>query len=130
MSQKYNVLLVDDDRLIRHVTEAFFKRMGFALDMAENGLAAVDKVKEKAYDLILMDVRMPVMNGLDATRAIRQLESKNDAGRNARIIAVTGSSARDECLECGMDDFFQKPILMDHIHQIISSIPGHLHMNE
>lgn len=90
--------------------------------MAENGLAAIDMFKEKDYDLILMDVRMPVMNGLDATKAIRELESIKENGKRARIVAITASSARDECLESGMNDYFQKPIMMDHIQQIISEM--------
>ena len=122
MNQQLSVLLVDDDRLVRYVTGAYFKRIGFRLDMAENGLVAVDKVREKMYDLILMDVRMPVMNGLDATRAIRDLETESGNERRARIVAITASSARDECLDSGMNDYFQKPILMDHIHQIISDM--------
>ncbi len=122
MIQKFDVLLVDDDRLIRYVTGAYFKRIGYRLDMAENGMAAIDMFKEKSYDLILMDVRMPVMNGLDATKAIRELESEKENGKRARIVAITASSAREECLESGMNDFFQKPILMDHIQQILNEM--------
>ena len=123
MSQKYKVLLVDDDRLIRYIAGVFFKRLGYALDMAENGLAAIDKFKEHEYDLILMDVRMPVMNGLDATKAIRRMEEEKHNGKRATIVAITASSARDECLESGMNDYYQKPIMMDQIHQILSQMP-------
>ena len=122
MNHKLNVLLVDDDRLVRYVTGAYFKRIGYRLDMAENGMVAIDKFREKAYDLILMDVRMPVMNGLEATRTIRELETMNGNGKRARIVAITASSARDECLDSGMNDYFQKPIMMDHIHQILSDM--------
>jgi CheY-like chemotaxis protein len=122
MNHELNVLLVDDDRLVRYVTGTYFKRIGYKLDIAENGLVAIDKVKEKMYDLILMDVRMPVMNGLDATRAIRELETESGNEKRARIVAITASSAREECLDSGMNDYFQKPILMDHIHQILSDM--------
>ena len=122
MNQELNVLLVDDDRLVRYVTGAYFKRIGHHLDMAENGMVAIDKARLKDYDLILMDVRMPVMNGLDATKAIRAMETESGNDKRARIVAITASSAREECLGSGMNDYFQKPIMMDQIHQILSDM--------
>jgi CheY-like chemotaxis protein len=66
-----------------------------------------------------MDVSMPIMDGLEATKLIRQHEKEHDKPRTS-IVAVTGISERDTCLECGMDDFMNKPFLLDHLRQVIN----------
>ena len=82
---------------------------GLIVNMAEDGLTAVDLLANDSYDLVLMDMQMPRMGGLEATRKIRQLPN----GQSLRIIAMTANafaSDRADCMAAGMDDFLAKPI--------------------
>ena len=110
----WRILVVEDNAVNRKVVIAQLKRLGYVdVDMAMNGLEAVEKVKRNedgGYALIFMDISMPVMDGLEATHRIRNLQGKV---RNIPIIALTASvSSRDRtrCIECGMSDFLMKPL--------------------
>ena len=110
----WRILVVEDNAVNRKVVIAQLKRLGYVdVDMAMNGLEAVEKVKRNedgGYALIFMDIAMPVMDGLEATHRIRNLQGKV---RNIPIIALTASvSSRDRtrCIECGMSDFLMKPL--------------------
>ena len=103
------VLLVEDNALNRRLASEILAEAGARVEVAENGRDAVEAVSRQAYDLVLMDVQMPVMDGLDATRIIRRLPQS----RGLPILAMTANamqSDRQECLEAGMDDFLAKPI--------------------
>ena len=103
------ILLADDVELNLEVAQLLLHGVGLQVDAAKNGQEAVDKVRTCAYDLILMDVQMPIMNGLDATRAIRQM-----SGRSQTPIVAMTANAFDEdrtvCLDAGMNDFLTKPV--------------------
>ncbi len=102
-------LVVEDNPINREVALDLLRGAGLAADSAEDGRQALEQVKSGAYDLILMDVQMPVMNGLDATRAIRAWL----AGRPLSILAMTANAFaedREACLQAGMDDFVAKPV--------------------
>ena len=112
-----NILLAEDSPTNRELALIMLKKMGYRLDTVPNGAEAVTAVKTSPYDLILMDVQMPEMDGIEATRHIRQLE-KNDpesvAGklRHIPIIALTANAMRgdrEKCIEAGMDDYISKP---------------------
>ena len=93
------------------------EKYGFAIEIADNGQAGVEAFKASRPDLILMDVSMPVMNGLDATATIRSYEQTVDKG-HCPIIALTAnamSSDREKCLLAGMDDFLTKPVLLQDL---------------
>lgn len=97
---------------------------GVYVEVAENGMIAVEKLKSSAFDVILMDVQMPVMNGFDATRTIRNLESEK---ANTPIIAMTANVLKEEvdlCYQAGMNDFIGKPFDTEELIQkfIILSI--------
>lgn len=83
------------------------RRFGIHADIAVNGKQALEKVAQRQYDLILMDVAMPEVCGLEATRAIRNHERLS--GRRVPIVAVTASESREKCLSAGMDDYICKP---------------------
>ncbi len=109
------VLLVDDEPINQKVGMAILKKFRIASDVAGNGREAVRMVGEQHYDLVLMDVQMPEMNGFDATEAIRAREQLNGLSR-IPIIAMTANameSTRERCLAIGMDDFIAKPIKPD-----------------
>ncbi len=103
------ILLVEDSAVNQKLAIRLLEQMGYRADVASNGLEAVDSVKRQAYDVVLMDIQMPEMDGLDATRAIRALS----AIRQPRIVAMTANAMqgdRDVCLAAGMDDYLSKPI--------------------
>jgi CheY-like chemotaxis protein len=104
------LLLAEDNPVNRTVAIHQLERMGFQIDTAENGHEAVEKVKNLHYDIILMDVQMPEMDGIAATQAIRKGQS---ADKRPIILAMTAhatQSDRDRCLEAGMDDYLTKPV--------------------
>jgi len=124
MKKNYNILLVDDDRLVRQTTRVCLEKMGYELDMAENGQDAVEKWSEKEYDLIVMDVSMPVMNGLEATRTIRSIERKRRKNKPVTIIAMTSGVTREECIQSGMNEYISKPLQKDHLCRMLSFMEG------
>jgi PAS domain S-box-containing protein len=103
------LLLVEDDPLNRTVATELLADTGLVIDTAENGLEAVAMAKRNRYDIVLMDVQMPVMNGIDAARQIHGLPGM----ANAPILAMTANAFeenRSACLEAGMEDFISKPV--------------------
>ncbi len=101
------ILVVDDDEINRLYLRTTLEGRGARIDEAENGQIAIEKVAGKKYDLILMDISMPVMNGLDATREIRKLK------KNLPVLAVTANAFEEDfkrILESGLDDIVLKPV--------------------
>ena len=113
------ILLVEDNELNSEIAVEILNGYGFVVDTAENGAEAVEKVKNSAsgnYDLVLMDVQMPVMNGYEATKEIRALADPALAG--ITILAMTANAFdedRKKALECGMDGFLSKPIVIEEL---------------
>jgi PAS domain S-box-containing protein len=106
-----SILLVEDNPFTQRFVGTSLQRFGHLVTTAENGRQAVELWLEKAYDLVLMDVQLPEMNGLEATREIRRLEQ--DMSRHTPIIAMTANAFKEDrqtCLEAGMDDYLTKPI--------------------
>ncbi len=104
------ILLAEDNEINTLLACTLLEEAGYSVEAVINGAFAVAAVKERAFDLILMDVQMPVMDGLAATRAIRALDG---AAARTPIVAMTANAMRsdqDACLEAGMDDFVSKPI--------------------
>ena len=112
------ILLADDVDVNREIAQQLLEGTGLLLDMADNGRVAVDKVRTTEYDLVLMDVQMPVMDGMQATREIHQL-----SGRAALpVIAMTANvfdEDRRACVEAGMVDFVFKPIEPEHFYKTL-----------
>jgi len=105
------LLLAEDDAIIRVVLERMLTLANYQVDAAENGMMAVEMWEKGAYDLILMDVQMPLLNGFEATGAIREQELER--GGRTPIIAMTAHAAKEDelrCLFAGMDNFISKPI--------------------
>ena len=104
------VLLVEDNDVNREVALAMLAQHGLECDTAENGKIALERLATREYDLVFMDVQMPVMGGLEATRAIRMRPGM--AG--VKIVAMTANAMegdRERCLEAGMNDYIPKPIV-------------------
>ncbi|WP_233246155.1 ATP-binding protein [Coraliomargarita sinensis] len=114
------VLLVEDSSSNALVAQTMLTRWRLKVDLAEHGEAAVEMSRKEKYDLILMDLSMPVMNGFDATQAIRESDSEN---RETPIIGLTAHvspDAKEECLKTGMAAFIAKPIRMQTFKDCIS----------
>jgi CheY-like chemotaxis protein/HPt (histidine-containing phosphotransfer) domain-containing protein len=107
----YRILIVDDNIVNQQVALHILEKLGCHADIACNGQEAVNMHAERQYDLILMDCQMPVLDGYQATKAIRAQEAEN--GLHTPIVAVTAftmQGERDQCLAAGMDDFLAKPV--------------------
>ena len=112
------VLLVEDHAINQKLAITLLERWGHHVAVAENGQIAVDKVAQESFDVILMDMMMPVMDGLEATRRIRASEG----ARRTPIIAMTANameSDRERCLEAGMDDYISKPIKAQELQAML-----------
>ncbi|KAJ5766810.1 uncharacterized protein N7511_004426 [Penicillium nucicola] len=124
-SRLARVLVVDDNRINLNLMMTFLKKRQLTeLDAAENGKLAVEAVErmQSGYDIIFMDISMPVMNGFEATRAIRSLEKDEDGRKPAIIIALTGlSSSRDEsdAMASGVDLFLTKPVSFREVSRLL-----------
>jgi len=119
---RLKVLLVEDDAVSREALTLLLQTLGCTVGTAADGREAVDAVARQTYDLVLMDWRMPVMNGLEATAAIRAMEA---GSRHTRIIGVTASGSRAErehCLNAGMDGFLRKPVTLSHLQETLAEV--------
>jgi PAS domain S-box-containing protein len=118
------VLVVEDNKVNQLLALTLLKRWGHSVELAENGLQAVEKLTQFNWDIVLMDLQMPIMGGLDAARQIRASETK---GRHVPIIAVTANAMeadRSACLEAGMDDFLPKPLRADALQALLTKYCG------
>jgi two-component system, sensor histidine kinase and response regulator len=115
------VLLVEDHPVNREVALAHLKALGLQVDVAENGIEAVEKVQVGTFDLVLMDCQMPLMDGYEATAHIRRLP--DGEGETLPIIALTANAMQDDrnkCLDAGMDDFITKPFTPAQLRQMLA----------
>jgi len=113
------ILLVEDNPVNRNVALSLLARLGYKADSVVNGVEAVDAFAEHNYDLVMMDLQMPVMDGLEATRELRR---RLPPGRQPRIVAVTANALvgdRESCLAAGMDDYVTKPLKLDALTSAI-----------
>jgi len=118
-ARRCRILVAEDNPVNQQLTLALLRRAGHAADSVANGADAVGAVRSVSYDLVLMDVQMPEMDGLEATRAIRALP-----GERARVpvVAITANAMRGDdltCLAAGMDDYLSKPI---HSEQLLATV--------
>ncbi len=105
------VLIVDDDPTLRLLASRIIQRAGFEFGSVENGLLAIEAVHAGPFDLILMDLQMPVLGGIEATHAIRNHE--RDRFARTPIVGYSAHANSRECMQAGMDDFIQKPASVD-----------------
>ena len=119
------LLLVEDNAINQNVAKGILEQAGAVVAVAENGAVAVELLRGERYDLVLMDVQMPVMDGFTATRLIRE-----ELGLQLPVIAMTAGvmeSEREQCIAAGMDDFIAKPL---DVEQMFATIQRHLAMVE
>lgn len=120
---KLKLLVAEDNSVNREIIDLHLKKLGCSYDIVENGKLAVESFEKGLYDIILMDVQMPEMDGLEATRIIRIKEQ--DTNNRIPIIALTASAMIediDKCLVAGMDAHISKPIKADKIREVIDNL--------
>jgi CheY-like chemotaxis protein len=108
-----HILLAEDNAVNQRLALRLLQRLGYRADVAGNGLEVLDMLKQQAYEVVLMDVQMPEMDGLEATRTIRANTGALSVPHRPHIIAMTANAMqgdREACLEAGMDDYVSKPI--------------------
>ena len=113
------ILITEDNPVNRKVLLKILEKAGYDADIAVNGARAVEAVEQRAYDVIFMDVQMPEMDGLEATRRIR---ARRGAADRPRIIGLTANALqgdREICLEAGMDDYLAKPVRLEQIQEML-----------
>ncbi|GAA60284.1 hypothetical protein P20652_2150 [Pseudoalteromonas sp. BSi20652] len=117
------ILLVEDNFINRQVIAKMLEPSKVVITVAEDGLEALNILKNKSFDLILMDCQMPNMDGYECTKYIRENERKN--GTHVPIIAITANAYEDDkqrCLNVGMDDFVSKPISSHDLYTVIGNV--------
>ena len=117
---RLNVLLVEDNAVNQKLARLLLRKLGHRAAIAANGQAALRALKRRAFDLILMDIQMPVMGGIETTAAIRREEAQT--GRHIPIIAMTAhamSGDRERAIEAGMDDYVSKPIRFEELRRAV-----------
>ena len=112
------ILVVEDNPVNQMLASRLLLKLGFVADVAENGIEALKKLKLTHYSLILMDLQMPLMDGLEATRCIRTLGIEDPLFK-VPIVALTTCENRKLCLEAGMDDFLSKPLHLSLLRECL-----------
>ena len=126
-SSRVHVLVAEDEPVNQQVIGKLLGMAGYSYDIAGNGQAAVDLFKERHYDVGLFDVQMPVMDGLEATKLIREIEVQRGTGEHLPIIAVTARAMfgeKEKILEAKLDDYVAKPYVLEDIVAAINKYTG------
>jgi len=114
-----NILLAEDNEVTQKIIVYLLTRMGYTIELVENGIKVLEAIEKKKYDLILMDVQMPLMDGIETTRRIRAKYKENE---QPKIIALTANDIHEVqrlCTDAGMDDYMQKPMHLFLVFNII-----------
>ncbi len=121
-TQGFKVLLCEDNEVNSKVASTILKRFGFQVDLAENGQEGVSHFIHTKYDIIFMDCMMPVMDGFEASKRIREVEKRDGVENPVLIFALTANAGEDDrvrCIEAGMSDFATKPIKKETIQELL-----------
>ncbi len=125
MKEKLSILLVEDNILNQRIVTFSLRKYSHEVTIANNGKEALDVFKKSTFDVILMDIMMPVMDGLEATLRIREYEALQQTEKQTPIIALTANTMdndREKCLSYGMNEFMAKPFDMDRLNQIFREL--------
>lgn len=123
-ANKLSILIAEDNLVNQKVAIATLKKLGHRLEIAENGKIACEMHNQNRYDVILMDVQMPVMDGITATRMIREQEISNGVSKKVKIIAMTANAMKEDrqkCLDAGMDEYISKPFKAIELSRMLDS---------
>ena len=132
-SKDVSILLAEDNVINQKVTSIILNKKGFDVEIAENGQIAIDKFMCNNYDIILMDVQMPLMSGIQATKEIRRYEEENRIEKGVYIVAVTANALkedREKCINAGMNDYVSKPFNIDSIDKVFENYNNHSYVED
>ncbi len=115
------ILLAEDDTMIQRLTSYYLRRIGHTVDIAGNGREALIKFRSQHYDVVLMDIQMPEMDGLEAVKEIRKFETGLRDVVRTIVIALTTTSNKQECIDAGMDGYAQKPFKLEDFNQLFGN---------
>lgn len=121
---KGRILVVEDNGVNRHVVMKILERRGFSVDLAVHGEEALEQLRHRFYDAVLMDIQMPVMDGIQATRALRD-GSAGERNRHVAVVALTANTQpadRQKCLDAGMNDYVAKPVKPDALVSVLNRL--------
>lgn len=116
--KRLHILLAEDDEMIQQITSHYLSKIGHDVDVATNGVEAIQKFSLRQYDIILMDIQMPEMDGLEAVRLIRKMEMERGQGTRIPIIAITNSPNEEKCRDAGIDEYARKPFNLDQFQKL------------
>jgi len=119
-AMSYNILLAEDNPINQKVAVHLLQKKGHQVTVVENGQQVLEKLAREKFDLILMDVQMPLMNGFETTQKIR--ETEKETGHHLPIVAMTAHAMkgdREKCLEAGMDDYVSKPLYPEELYKTV-----------
>ena len=125
MGESLMILLVEDNLLNQRIVTFSLKKFNHEVVIANNGVEAIEQFRLRKFDVILMDIMMPVMDGLEATIKIRQIELNNMTEKRTPIIALTANTMdndRDKCISYGMDEFMAKPFDIEKLNSIFDEL--------
>jgi Response regulators consisting of a CheY-like receiver domain and a winged-helix DNA-binding domain len=125
MGERLKILLVEDNILNQRIVTLSLKKFNHEVTIANNGLEAIDYFNKSGFDVILMDIMMPVMDGLEATVKIREIETVSSSPKRTPIIALTANTMdndREKCLSYGMDEFMAKPFDIEKLKSIFEDL--------
>ncbi|MBL7972831.1 MAG: response regulator [Prolixibacteraceae bacterium] len=125
MEERLEILLVEDNLLNQRIVTFSLKKYNHNVVIANNGVEAIELFRERKFDVILMDIMMPVMDGLEATVKIREIETSENIEKRTPIIALTANTMdndRDKCISYGMDEFMAKPFDIEKLKSIFEEL--------
>ena len=124
------ILLAEDNAVNQKLATRLLAQMGYRADVAANGLEAIDALERQRYDIVLMDVQMPEMDGLEASRQINKQWSRD---QRPQIVAMTANAMqgdRELCIAAGMDDYITKPIRVEELVAALDRVPARRRQEE
>jgi CheY-like chemotaxis protein len=122
-AQAVNILVAEDNSVNRTLLKKIFEKLGYHADIVQNGIEALSAFEKKYYDLVIMDIEMPGLNGLEVTQVLNN-KFKNSS-KKPFIIALTANSLqgeREKFLKAGMDDYLPKPFTIEDIESLIQKV--------
>jgi len=126
LEDRLSILLVEDNELNQRLMKISLARFNYKVSIAINGLEGVNMFIKEKFDLILMDIMMPIMDGFESTQNIRKIEATNPELGHIPIIAFTANTInndREKCIKGGMDDILEKPFDIIKFRKILISLP-------
>ena len=117
-----SVLVAEDNSLNQKIVVRMVRSFGCYVEAVANGLEVMEAVHRRRYDIVLMDIRMPEMNGLEATRLIRQQLPADQQPRVYALTAGIGPEERQACYDVGMDGFVAKPVVMEQLASLLATL--------